>query len=142
LEDEDCDNDTLNNLIAGSVGEGLAIKFMAHRKVSAKMPKPEDILSGKVTTLETKEISAMYSLTTSLCYELRAANEAKVDKKKFHDMAQYFFSYMMDNFETELVVMGAKVALKTYALQIDPSQLKNFDQFHKKYGRYITSIED
>jgi hypothetical protein len=142
LEDEDCDNDTLSNLIAGSVGEGLAVKFMAHRKVSAKMPKPEDILSGKVTTLETKEISAMYSLTTSLCYELRAANEAKVDMKKFHEMAQNFFNYMMDNFETELVVMGAKVALKTFKLPIEPSQLKNFDEFHKKYGKYIVNVED
>jgi hypothetical protein len=52
-------------------------------------------------------------------------------------MAQYFFSYMMDNFETELVVMGSKVALKTFKLPIEPSQLKNFDQFHKKYGKYI-----
>ena len=38
----------------------------------------------------------------------------------------------MANFETELVVMGAKVALKTYKLPIEPSQLKNFDEFHKK----------
>ena len=43
----------------------------------------------------------------------------------------------MDNFETELVVLGAKIALKTYKLPIEPSQLKNFNQFHKKYGKYI-----
>ena len=37
----------------------------------------------------------------------------------------------------QLVVMGAKIALKTYKLPIEPSQLKNFDDFHKKYGKYI-----
>jgi hypothetical protein len=44
---------------------------------------------------------------------------------------------MMNNFETELVVMGAKIALKTFKLPIEPSQLKNFDEFHKKFGKYI-----
>ena len=138
LEDEeDTDNDTLFNLIAGSVGEGLAVKFMAHRKVSSKMPNPSDILSGKVKDLNVKEISAMYSLTTSMCYELRDAVENKVDPKKFNTMCDNFFSYMMANFETELVVMGAKTALKTFKLKMEPSQLKNFDEFHKKYGKYI-----
>jgi hypothetical protein len=138
LEDEDnVDSDTLFNLISGAVGEGLAVKFMAHRKVSSKMPNPSDILSGKVKDLNVKEISAMYSLTTSMCYELRDAVENKVDSKKFHTMADNFFSYMMANFETELVVMGAKIALKTFKLPIEPSQLKNFDDFHKKYGKYI-----
>lgn len=138
LKDEDTDNDTLFNLVAGAVGEGLAVKFMAHRKVAGKMPEPSDILSGKVKDLAVKEVSAMYSLTVSMCYELRDALENKrVDKKEFHKMAENFFSYMMANFETELVVMGAKIALKTYRLPIEPSQLKNFDEFHKKYGKYI-----
>ena len=138
LTDEDVDQDTLFNLVAGAIGEGLAVKFMAHRKVSGKMPNPADILSGKVKDLQVKEISAMYSLTVSLCYELRDAIEnKKVNNKEFHEMAQNFFEYMMKNFETELVVMGAKVALKTYKLPIEPSQLKNFDEFHKKYGKYI-----
>ena len=137
LDDDDTDYDTLFNLVAGSVGEGLAVKFMAHRKVASKMPNPSDILSGKVKDLIVKEISAMYSLTTAMCYELREAHMNKVPAKEFHTMADNFLGYMMDNFETELVVMGAKVALKTFKLPIEPSQLKNFDQFHKKYGRYI-----
>lgn len=137
LDDDDTDTDTLHNLIAGAIGEGLAIKFMAHRKVAARMPNPSDILSGKVTDLSVKEISAMYSLTTAMCYELKEANENKVDSKTFHRMTQHFFDYMMNNFETELVVMGAKVALKTFKLPIEPTQLQNFDQFHKKYGKYI-----
>jgi hypothetical protein len=138
LNDEDSDPDTLYNLVAGSVGDGLAVKFMAHRKVASRMPQPSEILSGKVKDLQVKEISAMYSLTISMCYELRdALDNKKVDTKKFHDMANNFFTYIMANFETELVVMGAKIALKTYKLPIEPSQLKNFDEFHKRYGKYI-----
>ena len=137
-DEDDSDADTLFNLVAGSVGEGLAVKFMAHRKVAGQMPEPSDILAGKVKELRVKEISAMYSLTISMCYELKDALEnKKISNKQFHEMADNFFSYIMANFETELVVMGAKIALKTYRLPIEPSQLKNFDDFHKKYGKYI-----
>ena len=137
LEDEEGDDDTIMNLIAGTVGEGLAVKFMAHRKVAGRMPKPEDILAGKEKELNVKEVSAMYSLVISMCYELKDAIEKKVDDKKFHEMADNFFAYMMKNFETELVVMGARIALTTYNLPFQPTKLKNFDEFHQRYGKYI-----
>jgi hypothetical protein len=139
LADEDLDVATTTDLIAGTVGEGLAVKFMAHRKISSKLPKPEDILSGKATELETKEVSAMYSLVISLCYELKGAIERKVSDKDFHVMADHFFAYMMKNFETELTVMGARIALTTYNLPFQPTKLKNFDEFHNRYGKYILS---
>ena len=135
--DDEGDDDTTMNLVAGTVGEGLAVKFMAHRKVAGKMPNPVDILSGKVKDLEVKEVSAMYSLVISMCYELKDAVEKKIEDKKFHEMADNFFGYMMDNFETELVVMGARIALTTYNLPFQPTKLKNFDKFHQKYGKYI-----
>ena len=137
LDDDSLDDETATNLIAGTIGEGLAVKFMAHRKIAGRMPKPEDILNGKVTDLNVKEVSAMYSLVISMCYELKGAVEQKVDSKKFHEMADNFFAYMMKNFETELVVMGARIALTTYNLPFQPTKLKNFDQFHDKYGKYI-----
>jgi hypothetical protein len=138
LEDETMDTDTQFNLISGAIGEGLAVKFAAHRKLAGKMPEPSDILNGKVKDLAVKEVSAMYSLAISMCYELKeSVDSKKVDMKKFHEMADNFFAYAMNNFETELVVVSAKIALKTYKLPIEPSQLKNFDDFHKKYGKYI-----
>ena len=138
LADEDLDDATATDLIAGTIGEGLAVKFQAHRKISSKLPKPEDILSGKAKELSVKEVSAMYSLVTSLCYELKDAIEVrKVDQKEFHTMSDNFFRYMMDNFETEIVVMGARIALTTYNLPFQPTKLKNFDEFHQRYGKYI-----
>ena len=141
LADDDNDDDTLTNLIAGTVGEGLAVKFMAHRKVAGRMPKPEDILNGKVKDLNVKEVSAMYSLVISMCYELKAAVENKMDEKKFHEMADNFLSYMMRNFETELTVMGSRIALTTYDLPFKPTKLKHFDEFHTKFGKYVLQAQ-
>ena len=137
LLDDSVDDETLTNLIAGTIGEGLAVKFMAHRKIAGRMPAPADILSGKVTTLDIKEVSAMYSLVISMCYELKTALENKVEDKKFHEMADNFLGYMMKNFETELTVMGARIALTTYDLPMMPTKMKNFDEFHQRFGKYI-----
>ena len=135
LEDDD-DESTTTDLVSGAVGEGLAVKFSAHRKVASSMPNPTDILDGKVKELKTKEISAMYSLTVSLCYELKEASDK--NDKKFDAKVNNFLRFAMDNFDTELVVMGIKLALTQYGLPIDPDEVECFDEFHERYGRYIT----
>jgi hypothetical protein len=140
LEDENIDDVTATDLIAGTIGEGRAVKFMAHRKVAGKMPKPEDILSGKVTKMESKEISAMYSLTVSLCYELKDSCDKQ--EKNWNKKVNNFFNFIMNNFETELVVMGTKLALTQYQLPLDPDEIECFDQFHAKYGKYIAAATD
>ena len=132
---EDGDDETTTDLLSGTVGEGLAVKFMAHRKVASSMPNPTEILAGKVKELKTKEISAMYSLTVSLCYELKEASD-KGDKK-FDDKVNNFLRFAMDNFETELVVMGIRLAITQYQLPIDPDEVACFDEFHERFGKYI-----
>lgn len=139
LLEDDIDENTTTDLVSGAVGEGLAVKFMAHRKVASKMPNPTDILAGKVKELTAKEISAMYSLTVSLCYELKEASD-KGDKK-FDEMVNNFLRFSMDNFETELVVMGIKLALTQYSLPIDPDEVECFDEFHDRYGKYIKAAQ-
>ena len=141
LLDDTIADSTVTDLIAGTIGEGTAVKFMAHRKISSKLPKPEDVLSGKVKDLDTKEISAMYSLTISMCYELKDAYAkfGKEDNAKWHEMADNFFAFMMKNFTTEVTVMGARVALTTYSLPFVPNKLKNFDEFHKRFGKYVVA---
>ena len=140
LSEDDGDENTLADLISGGVGEGLAIKFMAHRKVAGKLPNPSDILKGKVKKMETKEISAMYSLTVSLCYELKDA--ADKNAKDWNNQVNCFFEFMMNNFETELVVMGTKLALTQYQLPLDPDEITCFDAFHAKYGKYISQATE
>jgi hypothetical protein len=139
LLEDDLDESTTTDLVAGAVGEGLAVKFMAHRKVASSMPDPVEILAGKVKEMKTKEISAMYSLTVSLCYELKEA--ADKNDKKFDEKVNYFLRFAMDNFDTELVVMGIKLALTQYSLPIDPDATECFDEFHERYGKYIKAAQ-
>ena len=139
LKQNNLADDELRDLISGTIGEGLSGAFMAHRKVSGQMPKPSEVLQGKVTELKVKEISAMYSLTISLCYELQE-QYTKLGKGKlteWHEQADNFLWFMMNNFTTELVVMGARVALTTYNLPMVPGKMKNFDEFHRRFGKYI-----
>jgi len=137
LLEDNLDDGTTTDLVAGSVGEGLAVKFMAHRKIASAMPDPTEILAGKVKEMKTREISAMYSLTVSLCYELKEASDK--NDKKFDFMVNNFMRFSMDNFDTELVVMGIKLALTQYNLPIDPEAIECFDEFHTRYGKYISA---
>jgi len=146
LQDEDGDPEMteseVSDLVAGTVGEGMAIKFNAHRKHSGKLPNPTDILEGKVKSLTVKEVSAMYSLTIAMCYELRDAYKKSKKSnpgKEWHEMCDNFFRFMMDNFLTEVTVMGAKMALTNYNLPLVPGKLKSFDEFHKRFGKYVIS---
>jgi hypothetical protein len=139
LLEDGLDENTTTDLVSGAVGEGLAVKFMAHRKVASTLPNPTDILVGKVKEMDSKEISAMYSLTVSLCYELKEL--ADKDDKKFDDRVNNFLRFAMDNFDTELVVMGIKLALTQYSLPIDPDAVECFDEFHERFGKYIKAAQ-
>ena len=132
----------LMDLVAGSIGEGLALKFSASRKLFGKLPNPTEVLSGKVTKLDSSlhdEVSAQYALTTALCYELKESYEKLGAKRitEWHSQADYFFRFLMDNFGKEVTVMGAKVALTSYGLPFIPAKLKHFAEFHKKYGKLV-----
>lgn len=141
LEDSDDLSDALQtDLVAGCVGEGIAIKFMSHRKIAGDLPNPEEVLDGKVKKLETSEISAMYALATSLCYELqdRSINgERKGNMDKYHKSFSNFISFMMDNFETEMVIMASRVAMQQYKLQPKQDKIERFEEYFNRYGRLI-----
>lgn len=134
-DEESLSENTLMDLVSGGIGDGLAVKFMAHRKVASKMPKPMDILNGKVNELKVDEISALYSLTVSLCYELKELATRK--DKKWYDYVDRYFSFIMAHFPTELVVMGAKVLITNYKLDIDPEKMKSFDEFYNRFGKFV-----
>jgi hypothetical protein len=138
MNDNTIDSDTLFTLVAGAVGEGLAAKFAAHRKIASKLPNPTDILTGKVTELDVKEVSAMYSLTVSMCYEMKdIVDNKRMKSKEIDAMYDNFLAYVMKNFEIELGILGTKIAIQTYKLDFDGTRLKHFTEFHKKFGKYI-----
>ena len=139
-DDEDMPESELVDLVAGCVGEGIAIKFAAHRKVAKDMPNPTDILAGKVKTMQSKEISAMYSLATNLCYELREMyinGEKSKSLDKFHAGFSNFISFMLDNFETEMTVMASRIAMKNYKLVPKQDKIERFEEYFGRYGRLV-----
>lgn len=143
LVDTNLPGDVLGDMIKGTIGEGVGIKFLSYRKQAANLPHAKDVLSGKVKKLASKQIDVMYALTTALCYELRDVLERaeKLDRngdKKamddFHEQVDTFLRFIMDNFEEELAVMASKTILGTYKLPIKATKLTNWNEFVKRFS--------
>ena len=144
-DDVEVTENQLTDMIAGTVGEGIAVKFNTHRKFASKLPIPTDILNGKIKELpmDARETSAMYTLTVNMAYELKQAYDNIKDKdretklEKWHDQCSNVFQFMMDNFQTEMNVLALRIMLKNYNIALNPRKLKNFSEFAKRYGDYI-----
>lgn len=135
-------------IIAGAVGEGIAIKFMEYRKMNEKLPNPSDILSGKITMLkeDQKELSIMYALTIGLCYELREKHEVAIQLKntdggkafeEWIGMADNFFGFMLKNFQPEMTILGARTILNNFKLAIVPKKMKNWKLFAERHNELV-----
>lgn len=131
-------------LIAGAVGDGIAVKFLEYRKNAANLPAASDVLDGKVGELKKGDVSLSYALTTALCYELKDRFEATKrqgakpdDKKNFNKSVDNFLGFMMKNFQSEMVIMGARTALAIFRITFDPAGMKNWDEFSDKYQDLI-----
>jgi hypothetical protein len=142
-------HDVLGDLIKGTIGEGPGIKFMTYRAQAANLPNAKDILNGKVTKLAKPQIDIMYALTTAMAYELIDSNTRALQAMKngdskpmdlFHKEVDYFYRFMMDNFEDELTVMGAKIILGTHKLQMKVIKLKTWSEFCKRFSSLIPSM--
>ena len=82
----------------------------------------------------------MYSLTVSLCYELKEASD-KGDKK-FDDKVNNFLRFAMDNFRNRTSCNGHQTCSYTiFSLPIDPDEVECFDEFHERFGKYITAAQ-
>ena len=121
--------------IAGSIGEGMAVKFCEHRKYASKLPNPEDALSGKVKKFDINERSAQYSFAVGLCYEL--AEMSKGDEDLFDKAVDNFFDFIMNNFEPELVIYSAKTVLSDHDIDIKPRKLQGKKEFKDRYWKYL-----
>jgi len=140
LEESDLPESLETDLVAGCVGEGTAIKFMAHRKIAGDLPDPSQVLDGKVKKMDTTEVSAMYALATSLCYELKERSmnaEKEKSMDNFHKSFSNFISFMMDNFETEMVIMASRVAMQNYKLIPKQDKIERFQEYFERYGRLV-----
>lgn len=140
LEDSDLPESLETDMVAGCVGEGTAVKFMAHRKIAGDLPDPSQVLDGKVKKMDSTEVSAMYALATSLCYELKERSmnaEKEKSMDNFHKSFSNFISFMMDNFETEMVIMASRIAMQNYKLIPKQDKIERFQEYFERYGRLV-----
>lgn len=135
ISDNDLVGDDLLEMVASAVGEGMAVKFMTHKKFAADLPNPVEVLEGNITELKVKEISANYALTVSLCYELKEVEKAG-DEKKLLKYVDNFLQFTMKNFETEMNVLAAITLFRDYDLEFDHYKVKSWDDFSDKYIQY------
>ena len=126
--------------VAGAIGEGMAIKFCEHRKIASQLPNPEDVLNGKVKKLDIKEKSAQYSFAIGLCYELADLSDNGTEEA-FDEGVDYFFEFIMQNFEPELVIYSAKTVLADHDIDIKPRKLAGKKEFKEKYWKYLFPTE-
>lgn len=129
--------------VAGAVGDGMSGKFTEHRRVSARLPRPEEILMGRVRELDPtmkNEISAKYSLVIGLCFEInqyyKVHNTAGDFKKQFNNAVRFAY----DNFEPEMVVLFFKTIMSDYKIMFDIRKdldAELYKVFADKYTKYL-----
>ena len=134
-------------LVAGTVGQGLAGEFMQHVRLKGKLPKPIDIIMGKVTTLKEDkavDVSAKYSLVIGMCYvmaELQDKTKAK-SEKEWDKLSDNFLKFLMGgtkanpHFQREMVIMAAVTAFRRYNLDFN-ADTDTFNDFFNEYQEWI-----
>lgn len=140
--DPDLQEFVLTGLVSGAVGDGVGVQFMEYRRNAADLPDPRSILDGTVKELKRTDVSLCYALTTAMCYELRdswekAKKGTAAEKSAFTKQADHFLGFMLENFQPEICVMGAKTALSTFRLVFDAKNMKNFAAFAERYKSLI-----
>jgi len=128
--------------IAGAIGEGMAIKFIEHRRIASKLPNPSEVIDGKIKKLDSKmskEISAKYSLVVGVCYELNEMFRDNGIDDKFRKALNNVVRFSYDNFEPEMVVFLFKTIMKDYQIRfnvrtdLDKDLHKTFSERYTKY---------
>ena len=139
----------------GALGDATGVKFNEFRKVSALLPQPEEILSGRLKKMPNingakPEVSLSYALTTTLCYELKERDERirkthgakwddanNADRKQWLKEADNFLLFIMENFQAEIGIMGTRTAIQIHGLPFCTTRMQHIDTFASKYRDLI-----
>lgn len=131
-------------MVAGTVGQEQAHDFMQHVRLKGKLPEPRDVVTGKVTKLNTADkaidVSAKYSLVIGMCYALsEMQDDAKAKgQKEWDKLTDNFLTFLMakDHFQKEMVIMAAVTAFRRYSLDFN-AETDAFEKFYEDYQEWI-----
>lgn len=146
LKDKNFPEDLLRDAISGSVGEALSIEFMALRKIMADLPKPDDILNGKITKMKNKEIAAQYSLVTSVIYRLKEmqgeVDNGDLSQDDWYNAADRFMAFATDQLEAEITVMALSISISQMKLRFNHVKMPSYKEFFTKYSSLLRGVYD
>jgi len=129
--------------IAGAVGDGMAAKFVEHRRIASYLPRAEEIFAGKVVKLDSKlsqEISAKYSLVVNMTFELNQMYKANGVEGAFKPAFNNAVRFCFENFEPEMVVLFFKTIMTDYEIRFNVRKDLDSDLykiFSDRYTKYI-----
>lgn len=129
--------------VSGAVGEGMSGRFLEHRRVASKMPKPEDILTGQVTKLDPAmkgEISAKYAMIVATTYEVNRQFKNGVETDALNSMLNYGTRFMVENADPEMVVVYLRTIMRDYKIPFNWRKVLDKDLLEtisKKYTKYL-----
>lgn len=130
---------TKSVMIAGSVSEGTAISFIAHRKHAANLPSAKEILNGDVEKLDRDhEISALYTLTNTIAVELKDMAKGSVSREVFERSCNTLLRFFMDNYTPEMITYAIRTIAVTHKVPLPIAKLGNYRELLEKNKKFLT----
>jgi hypothetical protein len=129
--------------VAGSVGDGMAAKFMEFRQTAGRLPNPEVILDGSVKNIDSelqRNVSAVTALIVGITYEINAMYKENGVKGEFKKAFNNAVRFAYDNMQPEQVILFFKTVMKDYGIKFNIRQdLEKdlFKVFSDRYTKYI-----
>jgi hypothetical protein len=141
-------DEQLQAMIYGAVGDGVGAEFFEFRKIAKALPSPRDVLAGRIKDLpaakDKDKTGLQFALTTSLLYVLKETHmdlDAKgfredsksKERNEWYESVDNYIEFSLNNFKTEVNVMGVRQALQMHQLPINGMRCKQWPQFVKRH---------
>ena len=132
------DKSIINELIAGTIGQGMQVEYTAYCENYEYLPKMDDVAKGivkefhKNITQTNKDISIHYAFVTGMISYLKM----NADSPDIVNYSDNFIQFILNNLSAELGILSLR--LVTNAFDKDPFRnAKSYKNIVEKYGKYI-----
>lgn len=137
--DRSLPDSVMRSMIAGTIGEGAMVEFMAYREVYLKLPDPEEVLDGKIKEMPrgSNNLSQHYAMIISLSYALRDRYTKAGNKptEAWIKAGQTYLEFLHASFSPEFCVMGVRDCLRTQNLPL--SKVPGWRTWARDYAHFV-----
>lgn len=141
------DSNIFLTLIAGRVGDGVAIEFNEYYQNIGKLPSSESILTGQVTKLDDNvDISSHYFLMLSLTMNLikinRLYSSGKMERDSYCIQARNYLNFISSTWndkQDELCILAIRT-LTNEGVIIKYADVPEYRTFANKYTELVRKV--